>query len=1249
MTPSRSWYVLLLFIASCTATKPYVADEFRDWETTQIPPDSELTYKVFLIGDAGGSPENDSSPGLKLLSEKLKGVGKDAAVIFLGDNLYCCGLPDSASENRAFSEGRLRAQMDVVKPFEGRVVFVPGNHDWNNAKDGGLAALARAEAYIESYLDRGNVMRPDNGFPGPDEIKLTDRVKLIVLDTEWWLTRFERGAGEYDDFDIEEEGDFLIALDEVIKNNNKDDLLIVGHHPIYSNGRHAGRFPPKSHLFPLTEKYKNAYIPLPVIGTLAQLYLRYVGSRQDLANRHYRSLTSALLRVFDGHESIIYASGHEHSLQYFSGAKQNFIVSGSGSKSTYAAPGGKADFTYAAQGFSTLNYYHDGSVWMTMWAVDEDHGEGSGENSAGKMVFRTQIKGPAREEVDPEIPTDDLLVYPDYTDSSYVTAANPGYQNGPVYEFFLGKHNRDVWALPVKVPYLDMGREAGGLTPVKRGGGMQTFSLRLKGTDGFEYVLRSIDKDPSVSVPLALRKTVVTGIVQDQIASIHPYGAFIIPKLADAIGVYHTTPKLVYVPDDPRLGVYRETFANQLMMFEIRPDGDMSASADFGYAEDIISPHKFYTEITEDNDHRPDYPAFVKARLFDMLLSDWDRHQLQWRWAAFEPEDNVGKIYRPIPRDRDWAFNQFNGLMPTIARLTFDKKFQDFDADYGKIEGLTLNGLSQDRRLLPSVSRETWLEMAAEIQAQLTDEVIEQAVLDWPDAVIDFHGQEVVEKLKARRDILHEAATSYYELIAKYVELVGSNKHERFMVSSPAKGELEVIVYKTSQEGEVSKELFRRVFYENETSEVRLFGLDGNDHFEISENASAGIKLRVVGGAGEDTFINHSSRRKGLKRTVYYDSNYQNHITDGTNSKVVLSDDPAVNVYDQKGFLHDDISPQVFFGSNKDDGLFIGGGVKLTKHGFRKTPYGREQRIVGNIAARTQAFNVEYSGRFVEAFGRMNVLLNANYRTPNNIHNFFGLGNETENTEAQAEFYQAQLSTGLIAPSVELAYEPGASITFGTHLRYTDVKNESDRFVGQQGISEESFEDQYFWGFQGGITLDLSGHPANPKQGFIWKNDVEVNFGVWNSDDIYSSLKSSLAFYLSPSLSPQVTFAMRAGVAHNRGDFPFYAANTVGGVETVRGWRNDRFAGRTSFYTNAEVRAKLFNFNSYVAVGDLGVLGFIDNGRVWTEADTQAGKVWHQGYGGGLWVSLFDSFVINSTIGFSEEENVFNLKIGFHY
>ncbi|MEM8485487.1 MAG: BamA/TamA family outer membrane protein [Bacteroidota bacterium] len=1240
MIDTRYFLVLVLLLAGCATSKPYVAERYRDWQSKDAPPASELDYRVFLIGDAGGAPEGGTTPGLTLLKNQLDAAGEDAAVVFLGDNIYCCGLPDSAAENRAFAEHRLLAQLRAVEDFGGRVVFAPGNHDWNHSEPGGLEALARQEAYVEAYLGGKNVFRPDNGFPGPEVIKLTDRARLVVIDTEWWITPHEKGQGEYDNFDIEEKGDFLVALNEVVKEYDKEDLLVIGHHPIYSNSEHAGRFPLRTHIFPLTELAPKAYVPLPILGSLVPIFVRYIGFRQDIAHPTYRALTSSLLRVFGEHESIIYASGHDHNLQYFKDLHHDYIVSGGGSRTSYVARGGAASFTYETQGFSTLNYYKDGSIWMTMWAADE-----AGE---GEVVFRKEIKGPARDAVDAEVPDNPDMVYPDYSDSTYVIAANPNYKANGLYEFLLGKHNRDIWALPVEVPYLDMGKVAGGLTPVKRGGGMQTFSLRLAGEDGFEYVIRSIDKDPSVSVPEELRQSFVAAIVQDQIASIHPYGAFIIPKLASAAGVYHTTPQLVYVPDDPRLGVYREKFGKQLMMFEIRPSDDMSNMQQFGNSEDVISATKFYQEIEDDNDNRLDAPAFAKVRLFDMLLSDWDRHKLQWRWAEFDDDDGKGKMYRPVPRDRDWAFNKFDGVMPALVRISFDPKFQEFDEDFGNLKGLSKNGHWQDRRLTATISRDTWIEKAAELQASLTDEVIDAAVQDWPASVVEYHGDEIAATLKVRRDKLHLVAEEYYEILARYVDIVGSNKHERFEVNRISEEETELIVYKTSKKGENRQELIRRTFYADETRELRLFGLGGNDHFELGGRVNTGILVRAIGGVGDDVFTDHSEILAGGNRAIFYDTRTSNEATAGPNTKVVFSNDPGINAYDQKDYLHDAKLPQVFFGRNQDDGIFVGGGMKFVKHGFRKKPFDRSQRIVGNFAALTQAFNLVYEGQFVNTLGQWDLGIDANYRSPNNFRNFFGLGNETVKDQ-DAEFFRAQLATALFAPSLELTDYAGTSIELGSFVRYVDVRNESDTFISQAGIDAGSFRDQVFFGLSSAATLDFTDHPANPKQGFLWANDAEVNIGLSNSDEVYSTLQSALSFYISPSTSPQVTLALRFGGAHNIGDFPFYAANTIGGRRTVRGWRSNRFAGRTSVYTNAEVRAKLFNVNSYVATGEFGLLGFYDNGRVWTEADTVTGRVWHQGYGGGIWISLFDAFVLNATMGFSEEDEIFDLKFGFLY
>jgi hypothetical protein len=794
-----------------------------------------------------------------------------------------------------------------------------------------------------------------------------------------------------------------------------------------------------------------------------------------------------------------------------------------------------------------------------------------------------------------------------------------------------------------------MGREAGGLTPVKRGGGMQTFSLRLRGADGLDYSLRSIDKDPSVSLPPALRETVARDLVQDQIASIHPYGAFALPPLARAADIYHTVPRLVFVPDDPRLGIYRETFGDQLMMLELRPDDDMSAYPNFGRSEKVVSAQRMYGDVMGDNDHRIDLPAFVRARLFDMLLSDWDRHKNQWYWAAFEDPDGKGKLYRPIPKDRDWAFNRFDGVLPSLARIGFDPKFQQFGTSYGNLKGLTLNGMPQDRRLTGPAPRTLWIEQAESLRAALTDEVLAEAIDALPQSVSAYHGALLLQTLKRRRDQLVEVADAYYRISSRRVDLFGSMKHEWFDVRRIDDEDTEVVVYKMTKKGERRDELYRRTFHRSETEEIVLYGLDGDDRFTLAGESRASITVRVVGGEGDDALEDRSRVRRGRRKTIFYDTrSNQTSLEAGPETRIVLSDDPAVNAYDPLGYTYDTLLPQVFFGFNDDDGLYLGGGVRFIGHQFRKMPFASNQRLVANIAGRTGAYNAVYEGLFVDAFGARDLLLEARIKSPRSIRNFFGLGNETRNIEDDAAFYQARIEQAQARAGVVFG-EPGLQVSTSGHLRFTEVTDASGGIIAQLGISPESFDDQVHAGALLGLDLDQTDHPANPKQGLRWRTEAQLNAGVFRTDEVYGRLGSWLALYLSPLLAPQLTLATRIGAAHNLGDFPFYEANTIGGRETVRGWRSNRFAGRTSAYANAEVRLQLATFSTYLALGQLGALGFFDVGRVWTEADDRPGRVWHPGYGGGLWLSFFDAFVLTGTYGVSPEQPVFTLGFGFLY
>ncbi|CAN0563049.1 unnamed protein product, partial [Laminaria digitata] len=227
--------------------------------------------------------------------------------------------------------------------------------------------------------------------------------------------------------------------------------------------------------------------------------------------------------------------------------------------------------------------------------------------------------------------------------------------------------------------------------------------------------------------------------------------------------------------------------------------------------------------------------------------------------------------------------------------------------------------------------------------------------------------------------------------------------------------------------------------------------------------------------------------------------------------------------------------------------------------------------------------------------------------------------------------------------------DQGIAFSVGPALEITDVRSSDNRSIGvpQPGISSNSFDQLYFGSVEASIDVQTLDNAQNPSQGFRFNSTVDFNAGIIETKDVYATLSSAFTLYMSPSLSPQLTMAVRVGGAHNVGAFPFYASNTLGGKFNLRGYRSTRFAGRSSFYQNVEIRTELIDFAGYFGYGTLGVMGFLDNGRVWT--DNEKSRTWHQGYGGGIWLNIFDQVLLNNTLGFSENNRTFTFKLGFLY
>ncbi|MDX1627991.1 MAG: metallophosphoesterase, partial [Fulvivirga sp.] len=688
-------------------------------------------YTVFLVGD-GGKVSPDQIAVLDLLKDQLLEVGEKGAVVYLGDNIYPKGMPPVNSPGREDAEKYINSQINAVKHFEGRKFFIPGNHDWAQGRRIGFENLIRQEEFVESRLDSANVFLPSRGCPGPVEVSLNEEITLIILDTQWFLHNWDKPDEESGGCEYASELEILQALDQMIIRNAHKKVLVTSHHPMYTYGSHGGYSKTWSHFLP------------PVLGSIHPVFRKFIGSVQDNTHPRYRAMRNAMVEIFEKYPNLIHAAGHEHSLQYAYKDSIHYIVSGSAAKRTFVRLRGYAHFVESSNGFARLDYYSDGRVNLQLWKP-KDLGDG------GVMIFEKLLMTfPYVAPVTPE----EFAGKVDLHDSLVEVAASNLYNATKFQQTLLGANYRDVWSTKIKVPLFDIGAEHGGLKIVQRGGGMQTKSLRLEAPDGKQYVLRSIEKYPENAVPEMLRNTFAVDLVQDQISAAHPYGAFVIPPMAEAVGIYHTNPQLVFIPDDPRFGVHRRDFANTLALYEERPAKDWSDADFFGNSPDIESTRKVLEELAEDNDNEVDQRFVLKSRLFDLIIGDWDRHDDQWRWSERD-KSGKGKIYRPIPRDRDQAFFVNEGFFPEIwSRRWALPKFEGFDQEVDWTPGFMFNARYFDRSFLTDLSREEWLEVVEELQQKLTDEVIEAAIKQWPEEVYNQGGATIIDHIKAGRDQL---------------------------------------------------------------------------------------------------------------------------------------------------------------------------------------------------------------------------------------------------------------------------------------------------------------------------------------------------------------------------------------------------------------------------------------------------------------------------------------------------------------
>lgn len=452
-------------------------------------------------------------------------------------------------------------------------------------------------------------------------------------------------------------------------------------------------------------------------------------------------------------------------------------------------------------------------------------------------------------------------------EDSVRVAAGEQYKKNFIHNFLFGKHYRDLWAEQVKLPVFDLQKEKGGLTPVKVGGSQQTISIHLVDTAGRRYVLRSVDKDQSKALPQTLRNTIISQIFIDQTSALNPYGAMIVDNLAEAAGIHHTNPQYFYVPEQKGFEEYGKEVMGTVAMLEEKPNSSWAEAEVFGYPNDIIETDNMVETLYKNPYAFVDDELFLRSRLFDFVINDWDRHGNQWEWLENKRGDSI--VYQPLPRDRDMAFYMFDdGLLPFIAsRWWGNPKFQSFHRYYEYVPGMIINSKELDNLLLEDLTWETWNKLVCDIQKNLSDEVIEKAVKSWPESVYEERGEETILKLKERRDRLTNAAWQFYTLINENICILGTDEAEYVKIERLPDGNTYVKV-----ESKVNSWIhFERILDPEVTDKIIIATLAGNDEIMIEGKAEEGITIHIHGGQNQDTITDISHvKGVGRKTRIYY-------------------------------------------------------------------------------------------------------------------------------------------------------------------------------------------------------------------------------------------------------------------------------------------------------------------------------------------------------------------------------------------
>lgn len=1098
----------------------------------------------------------------------------------------------SLGDNKISNLLKLKESHDAIK-----VKFLTGNTDQNDLKN--FKKLDHKKDF--KYLTDGRYC------PDPQIIEVDDKNIIISINSNWFLDRKIRFKAKDADCNTFNRADFFEELESIIDKNDSKNIIILAHHNTISNT-------------PLGGKGLWPYDMIPVVGNLYASYKRNIGNQQDLTSANYQYYSNYMNKLASN-DNVSIIAGHDHVNAIY---QNNGLLSMNVNSGTHSYPIHKNVEHSIYQ--SRLPSYYRLSYTDEVAKLEVVNESGITEiDITPKTVTNVRRTSP-----------------PAHVNLKTSVQASKKYKSGKIKNWFFGSGYRIAWNTPVAATPLNL--EERKLSPYSRGGGLQTQSVKLKTKDNQKFAFRALDKEPEKSLNSILQNSIYKDIVQELITTMHPYGPLVAYQLIKETDILHIKPELyIMSPNQDQMQEYSE-FNNKLGTLEEKPKGKSKKREGYMGADDVVSTFQMLGDLTRNSKNRIDKLAFAKSRVFDMYIGDWDRHEDNWKWAMFEIDGE--KIYKPIPKDRDHVFSKWTGIVPKAADF-FVANAENFGYEFGNLRQLNFKAYHLDRQLATEITAEEWQESAEYIISIMTDDLIDQAMLAFPEEVRDLYSDEISAKLKSRKSDLERAVYIHYCNLAHDVDITGSNKRDIFDIVRNADGTVSVTVYSSNKSNDRKKKFYHRTFSPEFTSTIYCYGLDGEDEFNISGDASKSIKIRIIGGDETDHITDDSSVDGRMKLTQVYDSQDEDLIESSTKETKIKRPKRAP-YYDPYAQGQNSILPIPSISKSSGNGWGIDVGLQYIIQGYNKPLFAKYYKVNALYYPEIGAYRMDASFRYRHFLGKSDFLTKLRVSDEYDKFPFFyGVGSETTfDHEAREDgLYRLDYDFG--------RYDIGLSKTFFTKSEFENT------FFGEfHGIDAEENSglreidlprNTFFYGYQTSLSLDFTDRTKYPTAGNKFNTSIETR--ISSNNKVTANISSDISYYKSIDLGVTTTLAAKIGYQASLGEANFYHLSSLGSNTGLQGYTRNRFLDKYATFYNTELRFDLGSIQTPIIQFNVGTFILFDGGKVWNDDITFNNNDWKNSYGIGFFLAPYSTeYAISFSLIHSEDYDVYTqFQLGFKF